>query len=191
MRALTRSQWHLLAGLWLLARGRRDGVPAGATAIGYDRAQRPMAILMILMSIAELVAFELLVPWAIVRLVLLVLSVLALVWVLAMVASTVVRPHVVTAEQLRLRLGAGTDISIPLARITSVTVRRATILTSTVAVQDGVLMIPIFNSTALHAQLDQPVEIRLGGQVHVVTAARFAADDPEAGRAALQQRLAV
>ena len=101
---------RMLSSLVLLLRGRRNGVPPGAVALPYDRALRPMAWLLLGVSVVELVVVELVVPWPAARLVLLLLGLWSLLFVAGMAAAWVVRPHVLTPEVLRLRSGTWADV---------------------------------------------------------------------------------
>lgn len=110
---------RLLSCLVLLARRQQDGVPAGATALRHDRAGRPVGLLLLGMSVVELAAFELLVPWRTLRLVLLVLGGYSLLAVLGLLAAEAVRPHVVTGRHLLLRSGLSAQVRVPLDAIVS------------------------------------------------------------------------
>ncbi|MEL5958500.1 hypothetical protein AADR41_27700, partial [Streptomyces sp. CLV115] len=99
-------------GLWL--RGRWHGVPAGAVAVAYTGPQTAMMYGLLFVSVVETVMLALLIPWPLVHGILLVLDVYGVVFVLALHASCVTRPHVVDADgALRLRYGGLFDLRIP------------------------------------------------------------------------------
>lgn len=72
---------------------------------------------MIGVSVAELVAVELLVPWRTARLVLLVLGAVSLVWVVWFVRRSERRHHLVTDTHLLLRGRVSGELRLPLATV--------------------------------------------------------------------------
>jgi hypothetical protein len=102
---------------WL---ARRPDVPHGAAPIGYSRLVAPMLWLWIFGSSVEVVVVEVVLrhldqPWAAAaRVPLLVLGVWGVVWMLGMLASYRVRPHLLTDTELRARSGARTWLVLPL-----------------------------------------------------------------------------
>ena len=104
---------------------RRPDVPRGATPIGYSRMVTPVLWLWIFASTVEVVAVELVLrsldhPWATaVRVPLLVLGIWGVMWMLAMLASFRVRPHLLTHAELLIRSGARTWLVLPLEAVES------------------------------------------------------------------------
>ena len=104
---------------------RRPDVPAGTTAIGYAQLAGPMLWLWIFGSATEVVVVEVLLRhWDspisdAVRFPVLVLGVWGVLWMLGMLASYRVRPHVLTDEVLTIRSGARTRVVVPLDAIES------------------------------------------------------------------------
>lgn len=102
---------------WL---ARRPDVPRGATPIGYSRLVTPMLWLWIFGSTIEVIVVEVVLRhldqrWAeAVRVPLLALGAWGVVWMLGMLASYRVRPHLLTDEELRARNGARTWLRLPL-----------------------------------------------------------------------------
>ncbi|MFE7261476.1 hypothetical protein ACFU9B_05290 [Streptomyces sp. NPDC057592] len=102
-------------GLWVLR--RRHAVPEGAVAVAYTGPQTAMMYGLLFVAVVETVMLALLVPWPVVHGVLLVLDVYGVVFVLALHASCVTRPHVVDADgALRIRYGGRFDLRIPPTR---------------------------------------------------------------------------
>lgn len=105
---------------WL---ARRPDVPRGATPIGYSRLVAPMLWLWIFGSTVEVIGVEVLLrhldqPWAhAIRVPLLVLGIWGVVWMLGMLASYRVRPHLLTDAELRARSGARTWLVLPLGAV--------------------------------------------------------------------------
>lgn len=99
---------------WVL---RRPAVPAGAESLGYAQAVTPVMSLWIFASAAELPLVHVLIPWEGVRIAALVLGVWGLVWMLGALAGLRVHPHLLTADALRVRNGALTEVVVPWAAV--------------------------------------------------------------------------
>lgn len=128
---LLRSALHFELALYRsLARWavRRPDVPAGATPIGYAQLVAPMLWLWIFGSAVEVVALEIVLrhidqPWASgVRVPMLVLGIWGLAWMLGLMASYRVRPHLLSEQELTIRSGARTWLTVPLGALGSVRV---------------------------------------------------------------------
>lgn len=103
---------------------RRPDVPAGATPVPYSRLATPVVWLFIFGSTVEVVAFDLVLSrWlTFLRLPFLVLGVWGVVWMLGLMASYRMRPHLLTDDHLHVRNMARTDIVVPLDAVTEVRV---------------------------------------------------------------------
>lgn len=107
-------------GRWV---GRRPDVPHGATPIGYSRLVAPMLWLWIYGSTVEVIVVEVVLrhvdqPWvAAIRVPLLVLGIWGVLWMLGMLASLRMRPHLLTDTELRARSGARTWLTVPLEAV--------------------------------------------------------------------------
>ncbi|GAA5084075.1 hypothetical protein HNP84_003760 [Thermocatellispora tengchongensis] len=181
-----------LVSLVLWAARRRHGVPPGATAVPYAREQTPMLLVMIFLMVVELVAVEILLrAWDVpdpIRLAFLVLDGYSVLAALAMHASCVTRPHVITRDELRIRYGAFLDARIPRALIATARPARNLNETGTITVRDGRLSVAISHQTNLAIELTAPVTITrpLGRQAEI-TRIHLHVDDPKAALAALTQ----
>jgi hypothetical protein len=107
-------------GRWVL---RRKAVPTGAEPWGYARLVTPMLCLWVFGGVVETVAFHFIIPWPKVRLAVDVIDIWGVVWMLGLLASYQVRPHVVALDQLRVRNGVSHDIRVPLAAVSAVVLR--------------------------------------------------------------------
>lgn len=100
---------------------RRPDVPDGAEAVGYSRISGPMIWLFIVGSAVEVVVLHVLLhrwPW--VQWPVLVLGVWGLVFMVGLLAGVRTRPHLLTAESLRVRSGPAIDLAVPYDAIASV-----------------------------------------------------------------------
>ncbi len=112
--ALEPRLWYCL-GRVLVRRGRRtDGLD-----FPYHRRSPIGAIVFVALLTApvEILVFELVIPWAWLRLLLLVAAVYSFVWLLGLYASLAVLPHRLEPAALRLRYGALAEGRIPYAAI--------------------------------------------------------------------------
>jgi hypothetical protein len=188
---LVRQELLTWSSLALLVRGRRHGVQDGAVALPYDAALRPLGLVLVGVSVVELVVLELVVPWPPVRLVLLVLGLWTLLFVLGAVAGSVVRPHVLTDDELLLRVGAWAEARVPLDRVASVAARLRSASGSTVQLlDDGVLVVPVSGTTGVDVVLAGPTALATSRGRLTAGTVRFACDDPAAAVRALRRCVA-
>ncbi|MFF1697079.1 hypothetical protein ACFVXC_26290 [Streptomyces sp. NPDC058257] len=172
-------------GLWVAR--RRHGVREGDLAFGHARDQAAMLYGLVFVCVVETIGMALLLrSWPAVHAVMLVVDVYTVVLMLGVHAASVTRPHVLSADALRVRHGAHRDLRIPLERIASVSGERR----FTHEAADGVLNIPVAAQTSLTLELTEPVTAVgfLGGR-QPVTTVRLHSDDPAKLRAALDQAL--
>ncbi|MCG5214506.1 hypothetical protein [Streptosporangium sp. KLBMP 9127] len=175
--------------LWVTR--RRNGVPPGATAVPYAREQTPFLLMMVLMMVVETVGLELLLqaidaPTGL-RVVVLVLDAYGVVFGVAVIAAGVTRPHVVTPDELRIRLGAFFDLRIPRRLISTVRLSRNYNEPGQVTLADGRLGVAVSSQTNVIIELTEPVTfVRPLGRVGEATTIRFFADAPDAALRALR-----
>jgi hypothetical protein len=174
-----------LAAIALFAVRRRPAVPPGAVAAPYAREQAPMLLVMLFLMVIETAGIDLLlvsldVP-AVARVTVLVLDVYGIVFALALGASCALRPHVVSAGELRVRFGEYLDARVPRALISSVRQVRNYNEGGMVSVADGRLVVAVSSQTNVVVELAGPVTVvrPLGGRAEV-RSIRFFADDPAA-----------
>lgn len=164
---------------WVL---RRPDVPPGQVPFRYVGAVLPVLWTFIAVSLVELVAMHVIIPWPVVRLVLDVVGVWGLLWMLGLTASLTVKPHLVGETGLRVRNGVTTDLFLPWAAVAAVAVRRRSREGSR-AVQldrseDGVVLdVVVGSQTTVDVVLREPLVLELPGGAERVTAVRLAADD--------------
>ena len=142
--------------------GRRPDVPPGATPIGYAQLVTPVLALWIFASAAEVPLVDVLLPWDGLRVPLLVLGVWGLLWMLGLLASYRVRPHLLTDDILRVRNGGRTDIAVPLAAIASVAAVEHDLpgVVRSVHVEGDLLLVGVSSRTNVQLTLLEPTLLR-------------------------------
>ncbi|MEV6651099.1 hypothetical protein [Streptomyces sp. NPDC051219] len=188
VRRLLAHELRATASLGLWAARRRHGVRDGAVAVAYTAPQTAIMYGLVFVSVIETVALAVLIPWPLLHRIVLVLDVYGIVFVLAMHAACVTRPHVVGADgSLRIRYGALFDLRLPAGAVASARVERRYPDGRLAQLDDdGVLDLVVGGQTTVTVELTQPVEFvrPLGGR-GLARAVRFNADDPGAAVAAL------
>ncbi|WP_420037867.1 hypothetical protein ACN2WE_12695 [Streptomyces sp. cg28] len=166
---------------------RRHGVPAGAGAFSYARGQAVMMYALVFVCVVESCGmWVLLRGLPVLHAVVTVLDVYTVLMFLGLHAAAVTRPHVVTADALRVRRGAQVDLRIPFERIARV--RRESRFTHTPA--DGELNLDVGAHTSLTVELDEPVRhFSFFGRAREVRVVRLYAEDTDALHRALADAL--
>lgn len=176
--------------LWLWLRRRYDGAGPGVTPIGYTKGTMAVPLAFLVAALVETVVVHLLVPWPIVRAVLLVVSLWGLVQIAGILAGRIVHPHLLTADRLVVRSGHLVVADLDRRVVSRGVARRRWEHTAPVAVGDA-LYLPGPDGTCLDVHLTGPVGVR---PPRFFTHARATApvsrlslqvDDPEAVVAAL------
>lgn len=183
MKALLHRAARLEAGTWRsIARWvtRRPDVPLGAVPFPYHLQLVAPAVVMAGLSLLEVVAVDVLVPWpwSALRLAVLAVGVWGAVLIIGMGVGAVVHPHLVTPAGLRVRAGAGLDLLVPWEDITEVRrVRGDHAGIRAARVDDGVLSIGVANATTVAVTLRRPLTAVLPQGPVEVTAVHLHADD--------------
>ncbi|WP_264887453.1 hypothetical protein [Dietzia sp. NCCP-2495] len=173
-------------GRWI---ARRPDVPGGAVPIGYSLGTLGMPAALAVAALIELVALHLLIPWPTVRLVLDLLGVYALLVVLGMLAGRIVRPHLLTSDELVLRSGPHGCARIPLDALAAVRLDRRLSPTNAELVSEPgreILALPGADGTRLTLALARPVAATVPGMpwssppAREVTEVRLHVDDDAA-----------
>ncbi len=175
--ALARHEARLMASLALWSARRTHGTGGGGTAFGYARGQTAVMLGLAFVCVVETVAMSVLLSdWPAVHAVVLFLDVYTVVFVVALHAASVVRPHVVDGDALRVRRAVHVDLRIPVERIGAV--RRELRMTHETA--DGVLDLAVGAQTNVTVELTGPVtHVTLFGGRRDVSVVRLHADDPD------------
>ena len=161
--AMELGNWRSLL-LWV--RRRFAGQGPGVQPFSYAKQITPLMWAFVFVSLIELPVIHLLIPWDTVRLVVLVVSVWGLLFMVGMLASMKVFPHLLDAGGIRVRYGATTDIHVPWHAVETVKARRGT--------DEAAHNVAVMNQTRIAVALRRPTVIE-GREVSEV---RLYVDDP-------------
>lgn len=175
--------WHSLYR-WVLGRPAEVVGPGGAT-FGYAQAVTPLLWVFIGVSMVEIPILHLILPWPTARYIALALGAYGLIWMIGLLASLKVHPHVLDGAGLRLRGGISQDFTIPWDAVERVRYRRRSIhsggQTQVEREPHGpVLLLGVGSQTAVDVVLREPRTVPVGKtKGEPVIELRFHADDPE------------
>lgn len=176
---------------------RQPDVPAETTAIGYSQLVGPMLWLWIFGSATEVVVVEMVLRQAsadwveAIRLTLLVVGIWGVMWMLGMMASYRVRPHLLGPDLLRIRNGARTWVDVPLAAVATTQVNEHELpgIIRAVHIQEGLLLVGVSSRTNVELVLTGPTALRTSKGETTVDRVGLWVDDPRAVAAQLQTTL--
>lgn len=194
-RRLIANELGIWRSLFFMVARRVPGRRRGVQVFPYAREITPLMAAFIFVSLIELPIVGLLLPWATVRLIVLLLSFLTLLWMVGLLATVRVHPHLLDDAGLRVRHGATTDIRIPWEAIATVTARRGRIQTHgrihvEHADDEPILNVPVMKQTRVDIALRQPTPVKLSDGVEEVARIRLYVDNVNAFIAAVRERLA-
>ncbi|WP_308307495.1 hypothetical protein [Streptomyces sp. ISL-10] len=183
VRRLVGHELRLMLSLVLWAARRRHGVGPGERPFGHARDQAaPMYGFAFVCLVETLAVSYLLKDRPAMHAVMLFVDVYTVVFVIGLHAASVTRPHVLSAQALRLRQAGHVDLLIPLDRIAAV--RHDLLFTH--AKRDGVLDLTVAAQTSVTLELSEPVAFTgLLGRERPVRVVRCHADDARAFAGAL------
>jgi hypothetical protein len=176
---------------------RRPDVPSGATPIGYSHLITPMLWLWIFGSTVEVVVVEVVLrhldqPWAAaLRMPLLLLGIWGVAWMLGMLASNRVRPHLLTDTELRVRNGARTWLTVPLEAIESSRPVEHEVpgVIRSLHVENALALVGAGSRTNLELVLDGPTTVSTSKESVTVDRVGIWVDEPPAIAAQIKPRL--
>ncbi|WP_338676336.1 hypothetical protein V1460_27685 [Streptomyces sp. SCSIO 30461] len=175
---------RLMRSLALWVARRRDGVGPDDRAFGHARDGAALLLGFAFVCVIETIGMSyLLADVPVVHEIVLVVDLYTVAFILGLYAASVVRPHVLSADALRLRQAAHVDIRIPLDSIATVSYE---LLFSHDKKEEGVLDLAVGSQTSLTLRLSEPVtSVGLLGRERRVHTVRCHADDARALLAAL------
>lgn len=157
---------------------RRRAVAPGAAVFSYTSRIGVMLWVTIALTPLEVLAVHLLLPWPVVRWVVLGLSVVTLLGTVAFALSLGQRPHTLDRDRLTVRFAFVHEVVVPVADVVGVTARTTLDHRRTLETADGELSLSVLGETSVRLDLRAGATVRLGpGQVAVDRVAFFA-DDP-------------
>ena len=191
-----RLYWSLLR--WLARRPSHGG--AHDEPLTYARLVTPVMWLWIFGSAMELPLVHVLVPWESVRLGLLVIGVWGLLWMVGMLASLWVHPHLLEPARLRVRHGASTDIPVPWSKVAEVTTSHRDLDSSVWTLQPlltergTVLQVAVSGQVNVHLTFDEPVpltthSLKAGRRTAEYVGLSFFVDEPRDVVARIREHL--
>ncbi|WP_139277642.1 hypothetical protein [Rhodococcus marinonascens] len=179
-----KTELQTFRSLWLWVRRRKEGVVPEIRAFGYTRGIFGVLIAFGLVTMVEIIAVHLLVPWAWLRTTLLIASLYGIVLLFSFVSKRVVHPHLLSQKEPVLREGNHVVASIPIEQISSAFTSKR--FTQTAPCEEsGRLYLPSQDGTNLD------IELRAKSRVHTpgllkkqrrkvdVTSISVHLDDPE------------
>lgn len=179
--------------LWIMR--RPDVRYDDAQPVTYARTVTPVMWLWIFASAVEVPLVHILIPWDTVRIVVLVLSIWGLVWMVGLLASLTVYPHLLTPTAIRVRYGAGTDVEIPWAEVTAVSHERRDLESTIRTLQPREtdrgtnLQVAVSGQVNVHLTLREPTVVGTPkGDLEIVTLSFFA-DEPRPLVAAVREQI--
>ena len=179
---------------WVTRRADRGGEQD--ESFTYARMVTPVMWLWIFASACEIPLAHVLVPWESVRLALLVVGVWGLVWMIGLLASLWVHPHLLTPDRLVVRNGASHRVELPWERIASVAVRTEDMESSVWTLQPVTgergtdLNVATGAQVNVHAVLVDPTVVATAKGPMEIVELSFYADEPRALVASAKSRLA-
>lgn len=185
---LARHELALLKLVGMMVR-RQTNVPEGAVSFRYGSEQRSIFFALIAASLVEIVVVELLVPWKNVRIIILVLSVYAVIWLLMFYKSYAINPHYLYGRDLVLRVGVIGEVTIPLGSIESIRSVRKTWDTGFLSVTSGAAVILFGTDTNIEIVLREPIAELVPGKPDPVSRVYCAVDKPQDFVAACKAQL--
>jgi hypothetical protein len=175
---------------------RRPAVGRDDQAVGYAQAVTPVMWLWIFASAVEVPLFHLLLPWDLARTAFVVVGVWGFVWMVGLLASYHVHPHLLTENALRVRNGPLIDVCVPWSKMQDVKVDRRDLESSVRSLQPRVtergtdLCVGVSGQVNVRVTLREAVAVRTPKEAMEVTAVSFFVDDPRDAVRRLRDRLA-
>ncbi|MFK3979563.1 hypothetical protein ACI2K4_04190 [Micromonospora sp. NPDC050397] len=187
-RAVT-TEGAMWRSMYLWARRAPLPLAPGDEPFGYVGVVKPILGVFIGLSAVEIPIFDVIVsnvvPWQPARWIVLVLGVWGLLWMIGFFASLRIHPHVIGDAGIRVRMGAGLDVTVPWDNVDTVgkSYRSMPSSRSVQVEQAGdrsVLHIVVGSQTSVDVRLRRPTTFVLPkGRTEPVDEVRLYADDPD------------
>lgn len=191
VRRALRTEIGLLVSLVRVSLHRPPRVPAGSEPIPARKGTLAIPLAVALLTLVEVAALHLVLPWPALSGALTLLSVYGLLLMLGVIASRWDHPHHAAPASLVLRHGAHVVAVIPYEEISHVVPVLDGSVTSP-TIENGIARLATMNGCSVAVGLTAPRAVRLSGsrqaRAHRVTEIRFAADDAPGVVAMLEAR---
>jgi hypothetical protein len=191
MRSALRYEMRLWVALYRWVFRRPAPVPAGSVAFSNRGSASALLIAFIVVSAIELPVLHLLLPWTVARVIAWIVGVYGLLWMIGLMATMRVHPHLVGEEGVRIRKSIALDLTVPWAGIRDIRSRgRSLPPGGATQFEDGVLSYGVAGGTTVDLVLAEPITLpdkQTGGEP--VREIRFHADHPDGLVAAALTRL--
>ncbi|MFQ1003760.1 hypothetical protein [Modestobacter sp. SSW1-42] len=175
--ALVRAQAGMWRSLWWALR-RRRAVGPGELALPYTSRIGVMLWVTILLSPVEIVAVHLLLPWHVVRTVVLVVSLVSLVWMLGLTLALQQRPHVLGPDRLVLRFAHLREVVVRVADVADARAATTVDHPRTLEVGEGSVSLSVLGESSVRLRLEPGATVLVDGAPVPAEQVTFFADDP-------------
>ncbi|GAB4079779.1 hypothetical protein GCU67_01660 [Modestobacter muralis] len=187
--ALLRALAGSCRSLWWAVR-RHRAVEPGEVPLSYTSRIGVMLWVTVLLSPVEGVAVHLLLPWETVRLVVGVVSLVALVVTLGLTLSFQQRPHVLGPDLLVLRFGSLREVVVPTADVLEARAATTVDHGRTLEVDGRSVVLSVLGESSVRLRLRPGATVLLDGAPVVAEQVTFFADDPRTAVRELRARTA-
>jgi len=181
MRKLVRYEMGLWLALYRWVFRRPEPVPPGSVSFSYAGSVSTVLTAFIVVSAIEIPVLHLLLPWTVVRIIAWIVGVYGLLWMIGLMATMRVYPHVVGDSGIRIRKSMALDLTVPWGNIRSVRSRgRSLPPEGQTQFEDGVLSYGMAGGTTVDLVLEEPITLpEKKTQGAPVREIRFHADRPD------------
>ncbi|GAA0579734.1 hypothetical protein GCM10010172_75850 [Paractinoplanes ferrugineus] len=164
---------------WILRRPRP--VPPGSAVFHYSGAVKMILVVLLFVSAIEIPILHLMLPWESVRVLSLIVGFYGLFWMVGLLATMRIYPHVVSPAALRIRNSITVDVPLNWADVSLVRCRpRSLPPGGQTQVEDGVLSLGMAGGTTVDVVLARPLVVPVRKtRGAAVTEIRFHADDAD------------
>lgn len=191
MRALMRYEMRLWLALYRWVFRRPEPVPPGSVPFSYSGTGTMLLMAFIVVSAIEIPVLHLLLPWTVARIIAWIAGVYGLLWMIGLLATLRVYPHLVGEPGIRIRKSMATDLTVPWENVRAIRSRgRSLPPGGQTQFEDGVLSFGVAGGTTVDVVLEEPITLpEKRTQGAPVTEIRFHADRPDELVAAARARL--
>jgi hypothetical protein len=175
--------------LWWAVRRRRAVAP-GEVPLSYTSRIGVMLWVTVLLSPVEIVAVHLLLPWHVVRTVVLVVSLVSLVWMTGLALALQQRPHVLDRDRLVLRFAHLREVVVRLADVADARATTTLDHRRSLEVGEGSVSLSVLGESSVRLRLHPGATVLVDGAPVAAEHVVFFADDPRAALRELRARTA-